>query len=262
MRTTKHLLTILMALSFVSVKAQEGAIIHIDFIPDTCHTFTRPLGQLFAFDIDGNGTDDFAFRSYQGDMHSTWVYLDAFDDWMVAYEMPSHPYPDMVQLDTLQYYHTIAVFPNFCKSSRDYIVRKLAFRRTVGDILYYAWVRIYGGWNVDDGRAYACVEEYAYCTVANYPLRWGQTELNTSVDENSEGVFAVYPNPAKQSVTLIGQQIAEARLYSVTGQLVATKPGNGTESLTMDVSGLPSGLYFVAAIGEDGSRSVLKMVKE
>ena len=56
MRTTKHLLTILMALSFVSVKAQEGAIIHIDFIPDTCHTFTGPLGQLVAAK-QGNGTE-------------------------------------------------------------------------------------------------------------------------------------------------------------------------------------------------------------
>ncbi|MCQ2321542.1 MAG: T9SS type A sorting domain-containing protein [Bacteroidales bacterium] len=56
--------------------------------------------------------------------------------------------------------------------------------------------------------------------------------------------------------------MAEARLYSVTGQLVATKQGNGTESLTVDVSGLPSGLYFVTAIGEDGSRSELKVVKE
>lgn len=150
---------------------------------------------------------------------------------------------------------------------------RFAIRHLTDNGYCYGWMKVSYGveWWEDKGKGqesgwhskgYLILDSQCYCTIPDYPLRWGQTEISTGVGENSEGVFAVYPNPAKQSVTLIGQQIAEARLYSVTGQLVATKPGNGTESLTMDVSGLPSGLYFVTAIGEDGSRSVLKVVKE
>lgn len=128
---------------------------------------------------------------------------------------------------------------------------------------YYGWFHQRGHSSYDfPFKKWVSIDRMAFCTIPDYPLRWGQTEISTGVDENSEGVFAVYPNPAKQSITLIGQQISEARLYRVTGQLVATKQGNGTESLTVDVSDLPSGLYFVAVIGEDGSRSVQKVVKE
>lgn len=128
---------------------------------------------------------------------------------------------------------------------------------------YYGWFHQRGHSSYDfPFKKWVSIDRMAFCTIPDYPLRWGQTKISTGVDENSEGVFAVYPNPAKQSITLIGQQISEARLYRVTGQLVATKQGEGTESLTMDISGLPSGLYFVTAISMDGRKCVQKVVKE
>lgn len=89
----------------------------------------------------------------------------------------------------------------------------------------------------------------------------GSLGTNEVITADRETIFA-YPNPFKENITLIGEQIAEVRLYSITGQLVATKQGEGTESLTVDISDLPSGLYFVTAIGKDGRKCVQKVVKQ
>ena len=91
MKAKNYLLIVILTLSFLGLNAQEGSIIHHE--PDTCFIF-HGYGYLVAFDIDGNGTNDLAFQSYEGDMHSTWLNAVVFDDWRMTMENPAYPYPD------------------------------------------------------------------------------------------------------------------------------------------------------------------------
>ena len=235
---------------YVDYYAQD--IVYHDFEPDI---MTEHDTDSITIDFDNDGISDVSLVIVSNSTGYTFG-LIAHGGWQISYV--EDEYATITLTDITEWYNPLSWDPYFYQEN-------LCVRKVDANCCYYGWFRAYNGYiTFPNGgfRSYIGLDKYAYCTIPDYPLRWGQTELSTGVGENSEGVFAVYPNPAKQSVTLIGQQIAEARLYSVTGQLVATKQGNGTESLTMEVSGLPSGLYFVAAIGEDGSRSVLKVVKE
>ena len=225
--------------------AQENRIIYVDFEPDSC-MYVPSSTCDFWIDLNNDGDADIHMNRY-------WTSIAMFFD--------IHSLKDNLSLCSAEENDTLMQIQNW-RDKLSFAERHECWGYRFEDEgnYYYGWFRTYTVKQGDDKRW--CFDKYAYCTIPDYPLRWGQTELNTSVDENSEGVFAVYPNPAKQSVTLIGQQIAEARLYSVTGQLVATKQGEGTESLTMDISGLPSGLYFVAVISRDGRKCVKKVVKE
>ena len=264
----KALFTILAISVMVSLHAQEGGIIHTDYEPDLC---VRAISlnypnDTIRIDFDQDGTTD--FKVFIKMLSTGEIGLFYISMWEYRWKLSEN---DLVIQDGnwLSPYCIRQVM--FYDQANDlwltHIDFTIGFRKEMDGHYYYAWVNAYGDieYNAIQGvyhKVWAYVDDMAYCTIPDYPLRWGQTGLSTGVDENSEGVFSVYPNPAKQSVTLIGQQIAEARLYSALGRLVATKRGNGTEDLTMDITGLPSGLYFIAVIGEDGSRSVLKVVKE
>ena len=261
MKAKNYFLTIILAFSLLGLNAQEGAIIH--HVPDTCHVFTGPYGEIAAFfDIDGNGSNDLAFQSFQGDMYSTWLNAVVFADWQMTIEIPYHPIPDSIpiQLDTLQYWEdSIGRFiPQL--GNGPCIVKKIFLRQRISDDYYYAWVKTDGGWN--QRSVYACVEEFAYCTIPNYPLRWGQTSLTESIDENGSTAFAtIHPNPTKGIVAIMGENLKQAEVLNVLGQQVLSVQGKGNE-LHIDMTALPVGVYFVTVTDEEGHKCVRKVVKE
>jgi hypothetical protein len=70
---------------------------------------------------------------------------------------------------------------------------------------------------------------------------------NISVSEYvGETPFVVYPNPAKSSVTVTGQQLAEKiEIVGLTGNKVVALDSNLQKSNVISVSNLKSGIYFI-----------------
>lgn len=274
MKKLSLLITIL-AVTIYS-KAQND-IIYQDFEPDLVYESIRynyDENRRLWVDIDGDSIPEISFRVHYQRVLTTHIYMD--EGWAIGLS-------ELQDIDTTtdlsnipEYWWREGVYSDWWFSlwpNNDLRYRKhqkLGVRKQVGSDFYYGWMDVrakdttkLGLYNVMDDKRYIYVDRVAFCNIPNYPLHWGQTSLPLGVEENNETAFAIIrPNPASGLITITDAQLAEARLYSVTGQLVAVKQGNGTESLNMDVSGLPSGLYFVAAIGEDGSRNVLKVVKE
>ena len=71
----------------------------------------------------------------------------------------------------------------------------------------------------------------------------------------------LYPNPATGFVTITGTNLKQAQIINTLGQCVATVKGEG-EQLTLDISNLPAGVYFVNITDKGGRKCVRKVVKE
>jgi hypothetical protein len=87
------------------------------------------------------------------------------------------------------------------------------------------------------------------------------------------GTAAVFPNPATSVLTITAPyKISAITISNLLGQVVASpgpsphrlslSAGLEREMLRVDVSGLPSGIYFVKIIGADNYLEVRKFVKE
>ena len=115
--------------------------------------------------------------------------------------------------------------------------------------------------NVTAGVTYA----YAVKTVCT----GGESDLSSTVNgatttgisgyENSE--VRIYPNPAHNVLNIEGDNLKEAAIYSAIGTLVQKTEVTG-KAVTLNVSGLTKGIYFVKIITNEGNISTRKVVIE
>ena len=162
------------------------------------------------------------------------------------------PYPAISEIDELWVTHPYVLTPgNYVPGGS---IFKWAVRHRVGEHYYYGWFQVL--------PIPVSFDRYAYCTIHDYPLRWGQTSLTEEIDENGSAAFAtVYPNPTKGMVTIMGENLKQAEVLNMFGQQVLSLQGKGNE-LHIDMTTLPAGIYFVTVTNEEGKKCVRKVLKE
>ena len=144
----------------------------------------------------------------------------------------------------------------------DTISDKFAVRHKVEDVFYYGWFRVYITRCPPSPYPWIALDKMAYCTIPDYPLVWGQTNL-ASIEENKESTtFAtIHPNPTTGLVTITGENLRQAEVLNMLGQKMLTERGEGNE-LQIDMTALPTGVYFINVTDREGRKCVKKVVKE
>lgn len=107
-------------------------------------------------------------------------------------------------------------------------------------------------------------KELCSTDVRRIEIHYANTPMpDYDVEEHSaEQAFAtLHPNPTTGLVTVIGKDLKDAEVHNALGQRVATATGEG-ERLTVDLNGLPAGVYFVNITDKEGRKCVRKVVKE
>lgn len=69
---------------------------------------------------------------------------------------------------------------------------------------------------------------------------------NLSIQTHNSDLFKVYPNPVENFLSIAGDSIIkDAMIYSASGQLISTITRPENKGMTINVSTLPSGIYFL-----------------
>lgn len=135
------------------------------------------------------------------------------------------------------------------------------FREIVNDNYCYAWLLLHIN-DVSYDNKHLCIDQYAYCTIPNYPLRWGQTTLNESVEENTYMPVAIYPNPTDGVLNISFSENTECQsveIYAIDGRLLKSQISNLE---IVDVSKLNAGVYILKVNMADGKEFTERIVKE
>ncbi len=252
----KIITIIALTLAFISVEAQTEEFLYTDYVPDSCKYVTEV--DPFEIDIDSDGQIDLWFSGYcqhgallmTTHMSQGWEYCK--------------PYPKentVLNADTLIWKQSTDDW--FGSGS---FMGRVGLRRSMGDWYFYGWMQVYCDTVPTQPYPGAVgrntyVDRMAYCTIPDYPLRWGQTSV-TGMEENGVTSFAtVHPNPATGLITITGKNLAQAEVFNTLGQQVATATGEG-ETLQIDIANLPAGIYFVNVTDGEGRKCVKKVVKE
>ncbi|NCC74499.1 MAG: T9SS type A sorting domain-containing protein, partial [Sphingobacteriia bacterium] len=87
------------------------------------------------------------------------------------------------------------------------------------------------------------------------------TEIITSIYEPAVQAFNIYPNPATDAVTIIGNaQFKQVRIVNYTGQVVYQNVVNNSET-TISTRDLSSGVYILQVETQEGWSSRKLMIK-
>lgn len=265
----KYLITFLIVFSCLQITQAQSKnhLIYKEYDPDYWVELTD--GQHFDIDINDDGIIDVRYDVYQGGSGSIYLASDAFavNDWAacshciqpigynnIFYEL-STPLNDSSLVwdeQCLAQYYTYGQVPP--------LFYKVGLRFCDEQDCYYGWIEFEedrASWN-----ALFHISRTCFCAIPNYPLVWGQTSLTDDIGENEATAFAtLYPNPTTGQVTILGQDLQTAEVINTLGQCVATAKGEG-ERLTVDISNLPAGIYFVNVTDGEGRKCVKKVVKE
>lgn len=156
----------------------------------------------------------------------------------------------------------VSIFPEMAWAHYhryDTITFKSGIREGVEGEYYYGWVEVYAVNTYD--TIFFHVARTCYCTIPNYPLRWGQTSM-AFVEENGEKPFPfVYPNPTLGLVSVMGSNLRQIEVYNALGQRVITQLADGDRT-TINLNKQPAGIYFVNITDKEGKRCVKKVVKQ
>ena len=76
------------------------------------------------------------------------------------------------------------------------------------------------------------------------------------MSETKDSEIFIYPNPAKEKVTIEGVEATEVEVYNALGQRVKML----RSSNEINVSGLPEGVYLVRITDIEGKKHVARVV--
>jgi hypothetical protein len=248
----KILFLVALAITLTAGYAQQGEIIYTEFYPDSCKVVYYP--DSMSFDVNYDGTLDFWFNGIVeiGALVPRIIVNDGWEFCIVTEAV-------LLTDDSLSWYGNGEWWQWF----NDYHMQ-YGFRRLEEGEYYYAWIDVSVDyyeqpWN--QAKVF-CVSGMAYCSIPNYPLKWGQTSL-TGVEENNESIALAtfYPNPTNGIVTITGENLRQAEVLNMLGQKMLNVQDKGNE-LHIDMATLPAGIYFVTVIDEKGKKCVRKVMKE
>jgi len=269
--------TLIFALfAITSVRAQQGEIIYREFDPplEIVQSIYGPA-QLLELDFDGDGEADHRYYGEYWDYHEWPLFEESLNGWETrlvnldvndtyTYDendtiIPIAPDGWSHNPEFANYY-----YPNL--NSNGIYHETYGMHKVIDGKNYYGWYHGFG----TEGRLYSggdyefrvYIDKIAFCTVPDYPLRYGQTSLSTGLEETTSVALAtLHPNPTTGLVTITGENLRQAEVLNMLGQQVLSVQGEGNE-LRIDMAALPAGVYFVNVTNDEGRKCVRKVVKE
>jgi len=263
----KFLLLIATGIAF-STNAQ---IVHTDLIPDSVVSSNYDLD----IDLDNNNVDDYRLHGevVPGPPSSEFTFIEAGGVGNSNYTLNSSAtelsvlnFGDPINSSATNWYmltSTNAVMSTYVSASPVAGLwpaktdKFIGVQFLINSNYHYGWIKV----TTDATTNQITVKEYAYNTTASQQILAGQTAVfSTNLVELEKSSFNIYPNPAKEKVTINGWGLT-VELYDITGKEVLVKQQNNLgNSIELDLSSTPKGMYLTSITNQVGETIVKKLL--
>ena len=249
MKTKTLLLAVFACLFSLSLFSQEdGTIIYTDFEPDSiifpvnyCSSGCNPI------DVNYDQVSDFYFckNYYSTGYFSLEMYV--YTSWKVCKIIKENisensNWESRINIETGSHMNNNNVIINF---GLRFWIENVGF--------CYGWLRL--SYVVCETGYEVKLYDMAYCTIPNYPLKFGQKSLTEDVAEidGFNRQYELYPNPADDRLVLKladEHKCENVAIYSIDGRMLKSQDSDFDN---IDVSALTRGVYFVRIRLQEGS---------
>ena len=121
----------------------------------------------------------------------------------------------------------------------------------------------YSGYGLPSHRLYDIdgIDTTFFISCANGIVLKNSQFTLMGTEENASQTVAIYPNPTKEAITIIGESISVVELYSSLGVCLVKKETD-TESGFIDIQDFAAGIYYVRIIDGQGNSVTKMLMKE
>lgn len=238
--------------SIFSQTANE--IIYYNFEPDTFAYAKRHIGGGFdiidslRLDVNNDHSNDVMFYyAYSGPISVLPRIVTLNENWQIC----------LTEKDSISSYYN-----NWSNSIGWYAnpTDSIGVRFTQGADYYYGWIRAYTTSN--DTAIFIAVDKMAFCTIPNYPLLWGQTDVNAVPGETANNKNLVLVNNNNKLSITANEQIVSIEIFNSKGESISNMPNINSDTAETDISALAAGMYIVRASFANGGTATAKFVKQ
>jgi hypothetical protein len=233
----KFIYTILL-ISFFTLKSHsQNPIILNDLQPDErCYLSTDTI----KIDINGDLLKDVAFYVIHRSGGDLTFVSPLSNSCKVAYL--GFLKNDLVALnsDSLIWHSSALNFFNLYQNTN---IGKIGIRLTIDNLIYYGWIKVY--YEYIDWYKALYVDKYAFCTTANYPLSWGQTEFVGKNDLKKNGKVKISSNQNGNIKIQSVINIKEIRLIDLSGNILQQWEPKQTKTISLDALRISTGVYII-----------------
>ena len=234
---------------------EKGKIIYTDFDNDIIR-----LVDSICIDINHDNILDCKVVHKWSDADLDYQTIDTYYNWEIA---SIHVYDTLPIMNHTNWTNSAFITMCWMGESEEF---NFIFRHNINDHGYcYGWMRFstcYGFLNGVCSYRYS-FHEMAYCTIPNYPLKFGQKDF-VDIEENIYEMSDVnlFPNPVEDKLSLqlpLNTLCNEVKIYNIAGLLLKTQ-NNDFDNI--DLSYLSQGVYIVKINLNDGYICTKKIVKD
>ncbi|MBG8551937.1 T9SS type A sorting domain-containing protein [Hymenobacter guriensis] len=133
---------------------------------------------------------------------------------------------------------------------------------TGGYAISDTWMMYSTAFNGPDGSNNPAGQDYSRLGSHEYDFDLGTYDVTLKTLDKFNTGISIYPNPAqggKVNISLRNVKVGTITVLNNMGQRISVQPRNQTDvNLTLDVSKLKAGLYFVQCTSTDGQLTVYK----
>jgi PKD repeat protein len=254
----------------VTVTEDNGCSISDCIVVTVEAVSNEPVANFSADATEGCGTLTVNFTDLSTNTPTSWAWT--FGDGQTSTDQnPEHTYggsgvytvtlnvenadgnDDMTMVNYINVYENPAITVDVTNASGASVADGSAIVNITGDSAPYviAWSTTENGTSISDllpGNYSVMVQDNHSCTaVSPFVIDW-----ETTLTEINESVYSIYPNPAYDmlNVQFDGQICETIEIYDMLGQIVNTV-NPSEDNVTVDVSDMRTGIYFVKVIFAD-----------
>lgn len=136
----------------------------------------------------------------------------------------------------------------------------LGIKFTLGEDVYYGWLKGKPYWS-DKGAQFLSIDRYAFCTVPNYPLLCGQTEIKTGNAEHPVDKTKTWLENGRIHVQS-GKPISKVAIIDVAGQSLHAWDAGEDYNFSAEINGRLKGVFLAKVTLKNKVVRTFKLVLE
>ncbi len=241
----------MMIIAILNLKAQEQSINFYDYVPDI--TLDNHLKDTLKIDLNNDSVNDVVFYLVYPSYGRLLIVEPLHINCLITIATWNPSYT--LNMDSVHWLYNRWIIqwePNDKTG-------EIGIKINSNGENYYGWIKAYC---MDFGfETFWYVDKYAFCTIPDYPLMWGQTELTGTKEIKVQDKIKVIVDGQSQNINIQSKEVVkEISLINSSGMIIRKWRNIKSSIVDIPSTGIKSGVYFLRIKTENNEAVTEKVV--